>query len=56
MAGVNSEKALYDACEKFLARFREVEKAVTAQGKAWEDFSLSELDSFWDQAKESSGK
>ena len=56
MAGVNSEKALYDACEKFLARFREVENAVTAQGKAWEDFSLSELDSFWDQAKESSGK
>lgn len=54
MSGVNSEKALYDACDKFLRRFREVEEAVEAQGKRFEDCSLSELDSYWDQAKKSS--
>ena len=51
LAGVNSEKALYDACEKFLTRFANVERAVRAQGKSFDDFSLTELDSFWNEAK-----
>lgn len=53
LAGVNGEKALYDACEKFLARFGEVERLMTEQGRSFEECSISELDSFWDQAKES---
>ena len=53
LAGVNSEKALYDACEKFLSRFKEVEKGIAAQGKTFEECSISELDDLWNQAKES---
>lgn len=53
LAGVNSEKALYDANEKFLARFAAVEERLTAEGKKFEDCSLKELDSIWDQVKES---
>ena len=53
LAGANGEKALYDACDKFIARFGEVEKQVLCSGKGFEDYSLSELDSFWDQAKTS---
>ena len=56
LAGVDGEKALYDACDKFLARFREVENTVLAQGRSMNDCSLSELDSIWDQAKESQRK
>ena len=56
MAGVNSEKALYDACDKFITRFRTVEETIAAQGRSWEECSLSELDAIWDQAKGSSGK
>ena len=51
LAGVNSEKALYDACEKFLSRFTEVEKSLEKQGKKFDECSLSELDALWDQAK-----
>lgn len=54
LAGVNSEKALYDACDKFIARFGKVEDELIAQGKAFEDCSLAELDSIWEQAKSSS--
>ncbi len=53
LSGVNSEKALYDANDKFLARFAQVEKMLTEQGKKWEECSISELDSLWEQAKTS---
>ena len=29
-----------------------VEDRVTESGKAWNDYSLEELDRFWDEAKE----
>ena len=51
LAGVNSEKALYDACEKFLSRFKAVEEKITADGKKWSDYSLAQLDLVWDQVK-----
>ncbi len=53
LAGVNSEKALYDACNKFCSRFKQVEDSLLQSGKKWEDCSLSELDDLWNQAKES---
>ena len=53
LAGVNSEKALYHACDKFYSRFSEVERSLASKGKKWEDCSISELDSLWNQAKES---
>lgn len=55
LAGVNSEKALYDACEKFLTRFACVERSLEKQGKRFDECSLSELDALWDQAKGSRG-
>ena len=51
LAGVNSEKALYDACEKFLARFKKVENSLLNEGKDFSECSLSELDDLWEQAK-----
>ena len=51
LAGVNSEKALYDSCDKFIARFRAVEDEVLAKGKTLDECSLSELDSLWNKAK-----
>lgn len=54
-AGVDSEKALYDACEKFLSRFTAMEKSAAAKGMELKDLSLSELDSLWNEAKGSSG-
>lgn len=50
-AGVDSEKSLYNACEKFLARFTVMEKACALQGKELKDLSLTELDSLWNEAK-----
>lgn len=50
-AGVDSEKALYDACEKFLARFTTMEKSAADNGADLKDLSLSELDSLWNEAK-----
>lgn len=50
-AGVDSEKSLYDACEKFLARFTSMEKACAQQGKDLKELSLTELDSLWNEAK-----
>ena len=48
---VDPEDALQAACDKFAARFRRVEEAVTAQGKQMEDMSLKELDDIWNAIK-----
>lgn len=48
---VDPEDALQAACDKFAARFRRVEEAVTAQGKQMEDMSLTELDDIWNTIK-----
>ena len=45
------EDALSAACDKFARRFRAVEEAALAQGRAMEDMDLAELDALWDQAK-----
>lgn len=48
---VDPEEALHAASDKFSARFRRVEEAAAAQGRAMEDMTLAELDELWDEAK-----
>lgn len=49
--GVQPELALRDACYKFERRFRYIESKVKMSRKNWEDFSLADLDAWWDEAK-----
>ena len=50
--GLESETALNRCNNRFAARFEHVEDRVKESGKAWNDYSLEELDRFWDEAKE----
>lgn len=52
--GIDPEINLHAACEKFDRRFRMVEKYVEKSGRAWKDFTLGELDEFWNMAKSDS--
>ncbi|MCM1306071.1 MAG: nucleoside triphosphate pyrophosphohydrolase [Bacteroides sp.] len=55
--GVEPEMALREASYKFLRRFASVEKLVEQSGKQMSDYSLEELDKFWEQVKsEENGK
>lgn len=49
---INPEQALAGCNQKFYRRFNYVETRVSAEGKRFSDYSLTELDSFWDQAKQ----
>ncbi len=49
-AGLDSELALHAACEKFIRRFREVERQ--AGGTPLDRFPLEELERMWAQAKQ----
>ena len=49
--GVDPEKALSDATDKFINRFEAVENAVRADGKTMENLPLSALDAYWDRVK-----
>lgn len=49
--GVNAEKALRRANDKFERRFRYLEDAVTAQGRGLEEVSVGDLLGLWKQAK-----
>lgn len=48
---IEPEVALNGTNNRFAKRFGHVEACVEASGKNWQDFSLSELDKFWDEAK-----
>lgn len=48
---VEPETALYQANMKFRRRFSYVEDRVKESKLSWNDFSLSELDAFWSEAK-----
>lgn len=50
---IDPEQALRDAARKFEHRFSYIERSVQALGGSWQDFSLEELDHFWNQAKQS---
>lgn len=49
-----AEELTRAAARKFETRFREVEKRVAASGRPWEEFTLDELDAFWNEAKRKS--
>jgi tetrapyrrole methylase family protein/MazG family protein len=43
--------ALRDTNAKFYRRFHYIEQQVAASGRPMTDFTLAELDAFWDAAK-----
>lgn len=49
--GIDSEHALYDACDKFTDRFSKVENLAAERGIDMKTASISELDSLWDEVK-----
>ncbi len=49
---VNPETALERTNRKFIRRFKYIEKAVNADGKALQDMTLAEMDVYWEKAKE----
>ncbi|WP_163539357.1 nucleoside triphosphate pyrophosphohydrolase [Gracilibacillus sp. YIM 98692] len=49
---INPETALMRTNQKFKHRFSYVEKQVQQSGKSWGEFSLAELDRFWNEAKQ----
>lgn len=48
---IDSEHALYDACDKFISRFSKVEALANERNIDMKNASLSELDSLWDEVK-----
>lgn len=49
--GVEGEVAINGCNNKFERRFRYIEEKVNESGKDWKDFSLDELEAFWQEAK-----
>lgn len=49
---IEPETALNGTNNRFTKRFNHVEQRVLESGKKWGDFSLAELDQFWNEAKE----
>jgi tetrapyrrole methylase family protein / MazG family protein len=49
---IHPEEALLETNEKFTRRFHYIEKKVMESGDSFKDFSLEQLDAFWDEAKE----
>ena len=47
----DAEEALTGATDKFTERFRLVEQYAAAEGKTMTDYTLNELDGFWERAK-----
>ena len=50
---VDPDAALNMVCEKFRRRFQFMEECARNEGREISDYTLEELDSFWDKAKES---
>ena len=48
---IDSEEALYKACDKFSDRFRKVEQLATERNIDMKTANLKELDSLWDEVK-----
>lgn len=50
--GVNPEDALERTNKKFIKRFKYLEQASSNDGKSMGEMSLSEMDKYWEQAKQ----
>ena len=48
---ISPEEALVHANEKFARRFQYIEEQIKKSGKQFNDFTLDQLDGFWDEAK-----
>ncbi|PLS15151.1 nucleoside triphosphate pyrophosphohydrolase [Bacillus sp. M6-12] len=48
---IQPEEAVHSANRKFQQRFSYIEECVRKSGKSFADFSLEELDQFWNEAK-----
>ena len=48
---ISPEEAMLHANKKFARRFHFVEESVKQSGKAFSEFTLQQLDAFWDAAK-----
>lgn len=53
---IDSEKALYDACEKFCGRFRKVEEYANSDNIDMKTVGISKLIELWKKAKETTLK
>ncbi|RHW31811.1 nucleoside triphosphate pyrophosphohydrolase [Neobacillus notoginsengisoli] len=49
---IHPEEALIETNEKFIRRFKYIEEKVKASGRPFEDYSLEQLDDYWNEAKE----
>jgi tetrapyrrole methylase family protein/MazG family protein len=49
---INPEQALNKTLAKFTRRFEHIELKVKESGRKFGDFTLDELESFWQEAKE----
>lgn len=47
----DAEKALYNACDKFIDRFKKVEQLAGSRGIDLKTASISQMDSLWDEIK-----
>jgi len=48
---VHPEEALLQTNRKFVNRFKYMEKRIYEEGKTFQDYTLEELDKFWEEAK-----
>jgi len=48
---INPEQALNKTLDKFVERFKYIEKRVKESGKGFDEFSLEELERWWQEAK-----
>ncbi len=51
LCGADSEKALYMACEKYIKRYKNVEKLIKTDGKSLEEISDDEKNEYWNLSK-----
>ena len=49
--GIEPEVALNKSNNRFVKRFNFVENSVSSTGRAWGEYSLSDLDKLWNDAK-----
>ncbi len=49
--GIDPERALRKATEKFINRFEKMEQLLESEGKKLEDLSLDEMELYWQKAK-----
>lgn len=51
LCGVDAERALNLACDKYCGRFERLEEAAASEGKKTDEMTQAELDDIWDRIK-----